>query len=49
MPYFLLSSSLRGGMEHRIYTLGYPKKTLLINIYEIPDGKFEQFLILAVE
>ena len=29
--------------------VGYPDKTLQINIYEMPDGKFEQFLIFAVE
>lgn len=27
----------------------YPQKTLSISIYEMPDGKFEQFLISAVE
>jgi len=43
------SVSLRGGMTHRIYVVGYPQKTLQINIYEMPDGKFEQFLIFAVE
>jgi CubicO group peptidase (beta-lactamase class C family) len=43
------SVSLRGGMTHRGYVIGYPDKTLQINIYEMPDGKFEQFLIFAVE
>jgi len=43
------SVSLRGGMVHRGYTVSYPQKTLQINIYEMPDGKFEQFLISAVE
>ena len=43
------SSSLRGGMKHRIYSVAYPHKTLSIDIYEMPDGKFEQFLISAVE
>ena len=43
------SISLRGGMTHRGYTVTYPQKTLQINIYEMPDGKFEQFLISAVE
>ena len=36
-------------MKHRIYSVAYPHKTLSINIYEMPDGKFEQFLISAVE
>ena len=43
------SVSLRGGMTHRGYSVVYPQKTLQINIYEMPDGKFEQFLISAVE
>ncbi len=43
------SVSLRGGMTHRSYVVVYPQKTLQINIYEMPDGKFEQFLISAVE
>jgi CubicO group peptidase (beta-lactamase class C family) len=40
---------LRGGMTHRVYTVKYQTKTLRINIYEMPDGKFEQFLIAATE
>lgn len=43
------SVSLRGGMTHRGYQVKYSQKTLNINIYETPDGKFEQFLISAVE
>src|SRR5271165_3330359 len=34
------SVSLRGGMTHRSYQVKYPQKTLGINIYEMPDGKF---------
>jgi D-alanyl-D-alanine carboxypeptidase len=43
------SVSLRGGMTHRIYQIKYPQKTLGINIYEMPDGKFEQYLIAVQE
>ena len=43
------SVSLRGGMTHRSYQLKYPQKTLGLNIYEMPDGKFEQFLIAVQE
>ena len=43
------SVSLRGGMTHRIYQVKYPNKTLRINIYEMPDGKLEQFLISATD
>ena len=38
-------SSLRGGMTERIYEVKYPAKNLVIIIYEMPDGKFEQYLI----
>ena len=38
-------SSLRGGMTARIYEVKYPAKNLVIIVYEMPDGKFEQYLI----
>jgi CubicO group peptidase (beta-lactamase class C family) len=38
-------SSLRGGMTARIYQVKYPQKSLVIIIYEMPDGKIEQYLI----
>lgn len=39
------AESLRGGMIHRSYTAEFEKKKLLLNIYLLPDGKFEQFLV----
>ncbi|HWC97940.1 MAG TPA: serine hydrolase domain-containing protein [Candidatus Sulfopaludibacter sp.] len=39
------SESLRGGMTHRNYRAAYEKKTLSLNIYVMPDGKYEQFMI----
>ena len=38
-------SSSRGGMTARIYEVRYAKKNLVIIIYEMPDGKIEQYLI----
>ena len=38
-------SSGRGGMIERIYEVKYPAKNLVIIIYEMPDGKIEQYLI----
>src|SRR6185437_15353555 len=35
--------SLRGGMIHRSYRAQFEKKTVLLNIYVMPDGKYEQF------
>jgi len=39
-------SSLRGGMTERVYQVKYPTKTLSIIIYQMPDGKIEQYLVL---
>ena len=36
---------LRGGMTHRVYRITAGGKTLSLNSYQAPDGKFEQFLI----
>jgi D-alanyl-D-alanine carboxypeptidase len=38
-------ASLRGGMTERIYEVKYPTKNLVIIIYEMPDGKLEQFIV----
>ena len=43
------SNSLRGGMTHMGYEVKFKDKTVGINIYQMPDGKFEQFLIAAEE
>ena len=40
-----VSENLRGGMIHRSYHAEFAKKRLLLNIYLLPDGKFEQFLV----
>jgi D-alanyl-D-alanine carboxypeptidase len=40
------SESLRGGMIHRRYQAVFQKKTVSLNIYLIPGGKYEQFLIV---
>jgi CubicO group peptidase (beta-lactamase class C family) len=40
------SETLRGGMTHRSYRAEYPKKTVTLNIYVMPDGKYEQFLVV---
>jgi hypothetical protein len=40
------SESLRGGMTHRGYRAVFQKKTVSLNIYVMPDGKYEQFLVV---
>ena len=37
--------NLRGGMTHRVYRAEFEKKALVLNIYVMPDGKYEQFLV----
>jgi CubicO group peptidase (beta-lactamase class C family) len=39
------SEQLRGGMTHRSYRAQYEKKTVLLNIYVMPEGQYEQFLV----
>jgi D-alanyl-D-alanine carboxypeptidase len=39
------ASSLRGGMTYRDYTASYANKALTLSIFEMPDGKIEQFII----
>jgi len=41
------SNSLRGGMTHMLYEVKFKEKTVGINIYQMPDGKLEQYLIAA--
>ena len=36
--------SPRGGMTERVYDVKYAGKNLVIIIYEMPDGKFEQYM-----
>ncbi|HEV2446623.1 MAG TPA: serine hydrolase domain-containing protein, partial [Candidatus Sulfopaludibacter sp.] len=40
------SESLRGGMTHRGYRAVYEKKSFSLNIYVMPDGKYEQFMVV---
>jgi hypothetical protein len=37
--------SARGGMLHRSYKAAFQKKSVNLNIYVMPDGKYEQFLV----
>jgi CubicO group peptidase (beta-lactamase class C family) len=41
--------NLRGGMTHRGYRVSFPRQALLINIFEMPDGKLEQYLVGAAD
>lgn len=37
----------RGGMIHRGFMVRYPSKSVALSIFEMPDGKIEQFLVVA--
>jgi CubicO group peptidase (beta-lactamase class C family) len=40
---------LRGGMTFRIFDVKYPTKRLSIIIYQLSDGKFEQYLVAPTD
>src|SRR5579872_1217250 len=40
------AETLRGGMTHRSYRAQFEKKTVSLNVYVMPDGKYEQFLVV---
>lgn len=40
------SEQSRGGMTHLSYRAHFEKNSIALNIYILPDGKFEQFLVL---
>jgi CubicO group peptidase (beta-lactamase class C family) len=39
------STQQRGGMTHLNYRAQYERKTVTLNIYRLPSGKFEQFMV----
>jgi D-alanyl-D-alanine carboxypeptidase len=41
--------SLRGGMTGRNYRIVFPKKTLRVWTFTMPDGKLEQYMVAAAE
>ena len=43
------AQSLRGGMTLRRYKIVFPKKTLRLTTFILPDGKIEQYQIAATE
>jgi CubicO group peptidase (beta-lactamase class C family) len=43
------SQSLRGGMTLRRYTVRFPKQTLRITTFWMPDGTLEQYMVAAAE
>jgi CubicO group peptidase (beta-lactamase class C family) len=38
----------RGGMTFRVFNMSFPGKQLRVTVYEMPDGKLEQYLVEPV-
>jgi D-alanyl-D-alanine carboxypeptidase len=36
----------RGGMTFRVFNVGFPGKQVRVTVYEMPDGKLEQYLVI---
>ena len=36
----------RGGMMLRVFTVTFPDRDLKVTTYQMPDGKFEQYLVI---
>ncbi len=36
----------RGGMTFRVFNVGFADKQVLVTVYEMPDGKLEQYLVI---
>jgi D-alanyl-D-alanine carboxypeptidase len=36
----------RGGMTFRVFTVSFPNKQVRVTVYEEPDGKLEQYLVI---
>lgn len=41
-----MNESFRGGMTYRSYRAAFQKKTVTLSIYVMPDGKYEQFIVV---
>jgi D-alanyl-D-alanine carboxypeptidase len=41
-----VGQNLRGGMVHQSYRAQFEKKTVALNIYIMPDGRYEQFMVV---
>ena len=41
------SEAKRGGMRFRVFNVSFPGRQLRVTVYEMPDGKLEQYLVMA--
>jgi D-alanyl-D-alanine carboxypeptidase len=42
-----VSEGKRGGMTFRVFNAGFPGRQVKVTVYEMPDGKLEQYLVIA--
>ena len=42
-----LAEDKRGGMTFRVFSVSFPNKQVRVTVYEEPDGKLEQYLVIA--
>jgi CubicO group peptidase (beta-lactamase class C family) len=42
-----VSEGKRGGMTFRAFNVGFPGRQVRVTVYEMPDGKLEQYLVIA--
>jgi D-alanyl-D-alanine carboxypeptidase len=40
------SEGKRGGMTFRVFNVGFPGRQVRVTVYEMPDGKLEQYLVI---
>jgi D-alanyl-D-alanine carboxypeptidase len=40
------SEGKRGGMTFRVFNAGFPGRQVRVTVYEMPDGKLEQYLVI---
>jgi len=41
-----VGESKRGGMTFRVFSVNFPEKQVRVTVYEMPDGKLEQYLVI---
>jgi CubicO group peptidase (beta-lactamase class C family) len=41
-----VSEEKRGGMTFRAFSVGFPGRQVRVTVYEMPDGKLEQYLVI---
>lgn len=43
------TSRLRGGMTHYVYDVTFAQQHVKVSAYQMPDGKYEQYLVIPVD